>query len=358
MADDKSHYTPAQRRVLEEKLRALKAGTYKPNPKPRDWGERYTDDQAAIMARKLKKVYAEAAEDLKAKSESFRAAHEQRVKKYRAQVAAGQITEEDYRAWMRGQVFQGEQWRKKREQLARHMADVDAQAMRMINDGKTAVFAESANYLAYRLENQAGANLGFGLYDRDAVNRLIREEPRLLPRPRIDRDKDVAWYNRMIGNAVTQGILQGEDLDEIVMRVALDTGERSLSAMRRNVRTAYTGAQNAGRLQGLRRAQALGVRVKKRWMATLDAATRDAHADLDGQTVDVDAPFESALGPIMYPGDPSAAPGNVYNCRCTIVYVYEGVNADYDRVDDTGENVGALTYREWKAAKAKGGARA
>lgn len=32
----------------------------------------------------------------------------------------------------------------------------------------------------------------------------------------------------------------------------------------------------------------------------------------------MDKPFESELGDIMYPGDPSADPANVYNCRCTI----------------------------------------
>ena len=39
---------------------------------------------------------------------------------------------------------------------------------------------------------------------------------------------------------------------------------------------------------------------------------------LDGQLADVDKPFESELGDIMFPGDPEAHPANVYNCRCTV----------------------------------------
>jgi len=317
----------------------------------RDAGTEYTDRAYKSLTDKLNAVYKEAANDLYMKQQSFNRAHEARVKKYRAQVEAGQITEADYQAWMRGQIFQGEAWEKKREQLAESLAKVDQTAMSMINDGKLDVFGENANYLAYQLEHKAGTNLGFGLYDQNTVKRLVRDEPRLLPRPAIDEGRDVRWYNDIINRAVTQGILQGEDLDGITMRVALDTGERSLSAMRRNARTAYTGAQNAGRVEGMRQAQRLGIDVKKRWMATFDAHTRDAHADLDGQTVGVDEPFESMLGPIMYPGDPSAAPGNVYNCRCTLVYEYPQFPAEIDRRDENGENVGALTYRQWKAAK-------
>lgn len=320
----------------------------------KDYGTEYTDKAYKSVTDRLNAAYKEAAQDLYAKQQSFLRAHEARVRKYRAQVEAGQITEADYQAWMQGQIFQGEAWAKRREQMAEAMTRVDENAMAMINDGKMEVFGENANYLAYQLEQRAGADLGFGLYDQSTVKRLIRDEPQMLPLPKIDKGRDVAWYNDIISRAVTQGILQGEDLDGIVMRVALDTGEKSLSAMRRNARTAYTGAQNAGRVAGMRDARKLGIQVKKRWMAFLDAHTRDAHAELDGQSVDVDQPFESMLGPIMYPGDPDAAPGNVYNCRCTLVYDYPKFPDAIDRKDDSGEKVGDITYREWQTYKETG----
>jgi len=320
-----------------------------------DAGETYTEQRLREVSTRLHTVYQQAASDLYMKQASWLHAHEKRVEKYQAQLRSGLITKADYEAWMQGQLFQEEAWALKRGQLARAMVDVDRQALAIINDGKLDVFAENANWMGYQLEHDLGASMGFGLYDRQTLSRLIRDQPNLLPMPEIDEGKDYAWYNKVISDAVTQGILQGETLDQIVLRVATDTGEKSLYAMRRNARTAYTGAQNAGRIEGLRQARdELGIAVKKRWLATLDSKTRDAHANLDGQVAEIDEPFESLLGPIDYPGDPAAEPANVYNCRCTLTYVYDKYStAAVPRVDaETGENVGAMTYEEWRRMKA------
>lgn len=324
--------------------------------KPPDEGAALTDKRLKDLITRLHVAYQEAADDLYAKQTSWLHAHEKRVEKYRAQVEAGLITQADFDAWMQGQLFQERAWRLKRGQLAREMVNVDKQAMRMINDGKIDVFAENANWMGFEIDQDTGgAAAAFGLYDRQAVSRLIRDDPNLLPMPEIDEAKDYQWYNKVIQSAVTQGILQGESLDRITLRVAVETGEKSLYAMRRNARTAYTGAQNAGRVEGMRQARdELGIQVKKRWMATLDDKTRDAHGDLDGKTADIDEPFESLLGPIMYPGDPDAVPANVYNCRCTLAHFYPKYNnAGIRRIDaETGESAGEVTFKEWMKAHA------
>ena len=172
--------------------------------------------------------------------------------------------------------------------------------------------------MGYTLEHGEGVNFGFTLYDENTVARLLRDNPQMLPKAKVKKDKAYTWYNQLVNNCVTQGIIQGEGIAAIARRIGETTGERTKSAMLRNARTAFTGAQNAGRIEALHQAQALGINVKKRWMATFDARTRDAHADLDGQIQEVDDPFESSLGKIMFPGDPKARPGNVYNCRCMV----------------------------------------
>lgn len=323
----------------------------------RDLGARMTDGQYAVIQRRLKDIYTESARGIRAKTLQFARAHESRVLKYKKQLEAGEINQADFDAWMRGQLFQGRAWEQRAAQIAEAMTRADEQAMALVNRGKLGVFIDNANYIGYTAERHAGARLGFGLYDQETVARLIRDDPALLPMGKIDPAKNYAWYNRKMGDIVTQGILQGEDLDGMMMRMALDLNESSLSTLQRNVRTAYTSAQNAGREAAMRQVQAKGLRVQKRWICTHDAYTRDAHADLDGQIVDVDSPFDSLLGPIMYPGDPGADPKNVYNCRCALGYVYPDYDqgqglprTDGEADDNTAHNE---NYREWLARKAK-----
>ena len=331
-------------------LNRVQSGGYR-NP-----ADAFADDKYEQVARRLRLMYHNASADLQAKQWDWLQRHEKRVEKYRAQVDAGLLTEDDYRAWMRGQLFQQREWELKRGQLARAMVDVDKQAMQIINQGRREVFADNANFIGFRIDQQTGgAAAAFGLYDQKAIDRLIRDRPNLLPMPSIDEAKDYAWYNRVINDAVTQGILQGEMLDQIVQRIAEEANDKSLYAMRRNARTAYTSAQNAGRMEGMRQARdELGIQVKKRWLCTLDDKTRDAHALLDGKTAEIDEPFDSILGPIMFPGDPDAEPANVYNCRCTLEEVPAGHQWKMDRRDnETGEIVGDMTYKQWMEKKAK-----
>lgn len=79
-----------------------------------------------------------------------------------------------------------------------------------------------------------------------------------------------------------------------------------------------TSAECKGRQDGFVKAQNDGIIMQREWIAAIDGRTRHAHRLIDGQLADVDKPFKSELGDIMYPGDPTAAPDNVYNCRCTL----------------------------------------
>lgn len=318
-----------------------------------DYGQKATDAEFRRLRAKINDIYKQAYKEIEQKGREFAQAHARREAQMRQMVADGKMTQADFDAWMRGQVFQGEQWQKKKQQMADTLYHADQVAQEMVNDSRFNVFAANANYMGYALEHDAGIKTNFGLYDADSVRRLVKKEPDLLPPKKyVGKDKSYQWYNRQVQTAITQGIIQGESLDKIAHRIGKQTGETNASAMLRNARTMQTGAQNAGRIEGLHQAQELGIKVKKQWMATLDSHTRDAHADLDGQIADVDEPFDSELGPIMYPGDPDADPANVWNCRCTLVYVYpEYPNSMERRDNETGENVGDMTYREWEEMK-------
>jgi hypothetical protein len=85
-------------------------------------------------------------------------------------------------------------------------------------------------------------------------------------------------------------------------------------------------AANTGAHQGWSQiAEQVGIdkgELRRFWVDTNDAHTRDAHRaipDMNPDGVGLDEPFDSPLGPIMYPGDPDADPANSINCRCRIV---------------------------------------
>ena len=124
-------------------------------------------------------------------------------------------------------------------------------------------------------------------------------------------------------------------------------------------------------MQTLRDAKSMGIKVKKRWLATLDSRTRDAHQHLDNQVQEVDKPFRSDLGLIMYPGDFEAAAANVWNCRCTLVYDYDEYPTQYSErrayaeyIDDNGEyhresyTLANVSYNTWKKIKDRNNQRA
>jgi SPP1 gp7 family putative phage head morphogenesis protein len=57
----------------------------------------------------------------------------------------------------------------------------------------------------------------------------------------------------------------------------------------------------------------------REWVAVEDERTRPAHAEADGQQVDMDQPFEVDGELIDRPGEGS--PENSINCRCTVIYI-------------------------------------
>lgn len=317
-----------------------------------DPGTRYTDQQQQILEKRMREVYSEAQKDLQAKLDDYMRKHKARDVRMRAKLASGKITKEQYDNWMRGQVFMGDQWRAKVKQMTNTLTDANRQSLNILRGSQIDVFGENATFQAFEIEKNFGINFGFGVYDTNTVAILLRDQPELLPRKTVNGRKDAAWNRTKIANCITQGILQGESIDQIARRMARDTSSTNMEAMTRYARTAMTGAQNAGRINMLNNALSMGIQVKKKWMATFNSCTRDAHRNLDGETAEVNQPFQSDLGPILYPGDPHAHPGNVYNCRCTLVYEYLDYPSEYERYDNIeGHPVKEMTYKEWVATK-------
>lgn len=323
-----------------------------------DLSVKYTDRKVRQLERKLRKVYRDAQNDIEKKLDTFLEKSAAREQMYLQKVKDGTMTQEAFDHWKKGQLLYSNNFKAQQESIAKVLSNANSIANDMINGGKADVFAFAGNYTGYEMEHGFGVNFGFDLYNEKAVERLVRDNPKILPKPRVSIPKDERWNMKLMRSQITQGILQGESIPKIARRLFEAVPNSNRKQMVLHARTAMTGAQNAGRQARFEEADEMGIKIKKVWVASLDSRTRELHQELDGQEVDPDEDFEVDGYKIAFPGDPSAEPEMVYNCRCTMKTRLVDYPAKFDRRaknEDGSYSIvpGDMTYKEWAAMKAK-----
>lgn len=287
-----------------------------------DEAHRLTDKEIERMERHLSEIYARAEKELTEKAEKYFAQFQKLDEKKRALVDAGKMTEREYQRWRRGKLMTGKHWTELKEQAAQELLNANRTAQAYINGQLPKIYSINYNGVGEAVES-AVSGYSFELVDAATVKRLATTDKTLLPYKIVDGKKDVRWNTQKVNSEIMQGIIQGESIPKMAKRLQNVTEMNRVSAIR-NARTSATSAENKGRMDSLHAAAEKGVITHKVWMAAIDARTREAHRLLDGQEQEIDDPFESELGDIMYPGDPDADPANVYNCRCTLTYKVVG----------------------------------
>ena len=329
-----------------------------------DEGHKLTDKELAKLERRIAKLYREAGKELQATIDAYFEQFKKRDEEMKALIGTVQNgkewTEADYKQWRLNQIGRGERYQAMRDKVAHRVTDANAVAVSYTNDATPGIYSLNRNYAAYTIEQVAG-NVGFDLWDEQAVKRLIVEQPGLMPyyppKRALKRGIDLAYGKKQITASVTSSILQGKSIkhmaDDLQKRITTMSRDSAI----RTARTAVTGAQNAGRMDSYAAADKMGIKLKREWVATLDNRTRHAHAMLDGQQADIDKPFKVNGYDIMFPGDTSAPGYLVYNCRCTTIAVVDGVDTSSAqrraRNADMGETevISNMSYAEWAGWK-------
>lgn len=309
-----------------------------------DPGHAQVDTMLEEIQQRVSAEYLRAYEEAQAKLDDYLERFRAKDEIHRENVARGVETEADYREWRRGQILVGNRWQEMVDTLAEDYRNADRVAASIVNGYAPDAYALNHDYATFQVEKGSNLDTSYTLYSRATVERLLRDQPDLLPRAKVDGKKDKAWNRKHIASAVTQGVLQGEDLRQVSKRIrsVADMDER---AAMRTARTAMTSAQNAGRLDAYRRSAAMGIDVRKRWRSTLDGHTRHSHRRLDDEVAGLDEAFSNGL---MYPGDPSGAGREVYNCRCTMVPYLPDYPAD--KVE-RASRLGSMSYEEWREGR-------
>jgi uncharacterized protein with gpF-like domain len=133
-----------------------------------------------------------------------------------------------------------------------------------------------------------------------------------------------------VNRAIREGIAENESVSEVQRRVTstlrrmADGGDDpdtdiNQSRARRIASTTTTTAFEKGQEKAMRENGMFG----RMWLSQRDVHVRRGHLEADGQTVELDEPFEVAPSlaaseeELQFPGDPEGSPANVINCRCT-----------------------------------------
>ena len=319
-----------------------------------DAGHNITDKILDELEKRVAEEYRIAQEDMKKKLKDYLAQYRVGLAEQKQLLKDGKITNQEYTDWYKRHIAMGKRWSDMRDVLAHDYHNANQIAMKMAYDTQKDVYAINRNYATYQVEHDAMIDTSYTLYDRDTVERILRDNPKLFHDPgtkkqrEIAKNKDLQWNKQKVNSAILQGILQGESIEKLANRLESVT-EKNYNAAVRNVRTAVTGAQNAGRVDGYKRAQDLGIDLMQEWMATLDNRTRHEHRLLHGQRVKVGEPFIIDGHKLMYPGDPNGAGYLVYNCRCTLISQIKGFESA--KVEKSPK-MGGLTFEQWQNAKA------
>lgn len=325
-----------------------------------DIGARETDYLIADMERRIKQEYTQAMLETQTKLNDYMRRYRLKDKKWQEWVREGKKTKKEYEQWRVGQIAMGKRWEEMRDTLAHDLRNADNIARSITEGYLPDIYALNHDYSTFQIEKDSLIDTSYTLYRRETAEKILRDDLQMLPKPgkTVEREilegKALRWNNQRIQSVMIQSLLQGESIPDIATRLARAVSDSNRKAAVRNARTMATGAQNAGRLDAMKRANAKGLNEKKQWLATLDGRTRHSHRVLDGQIRDVEKPFIVDKMKIMFPGDNSADPSLVYNCRCTLVAVHDVKSAKKEIRDMSlrrNDKLEGMSYDEWRESK-------
>ena len=311
-------------------------------------GQLETETELKRLETKLKKTYKQASEEVQKKLDDYLKQFKIEEKEWRQKLNDGDITKAKFQKWYSNKVMNAERWAAMRDTLAEDLTNFNAIANDLVRDSMLNIFAINHNYGTFEIENGLSINTSYTLYNADTVANLIKNDPDILKRPSLDINLDKRWNKKLFQSQITQGILQGESIDNLAKRVALGTTKQDKNAAIRNARTATTCAQNAGRTQSYQRAVNMGIELYQVWLATLDSRTRSSHRHMDGEKVKVvkgkRVKFSNGL---RFPADPDGRPEEFWNCRCTLVTSFDE-NEDFTDIKNRANKLDGQAYKEWK----------
>ena len=190
---------------------------------------------------------------------------------------------------------------------------------------------------AWSYDNALKVDLGWGQIPTRQVKAAVWNKTNLGSLRALSTDA-----RRRLKDTITQGLIRGSSMDQMMRGVRDALGVSSRQAMT-IVRTEAHRAREVGHLMASQESADKGVELLRVWDAALDSRTRSLHARLDGMKVKVDEKF---LGMTKYPGG-FGRPAQDINCRCRVFDIIEGYEPETRRASADADPQPTRTFRKW-----------
>lgn len=300
-----------------------------------DKGHKFTDKEIERLENILKRHYGKTNKAVTEILSEYLKQYEDRIAEYEERVDSGEMTEQQYEDAVYMLITTGNEWAQTEDQIVSEYVKADASAMEVVGASMITIYLYNALYKSQRMNSRASAKFSFDFElprifrDNDSPFAIItdllngRAFRRMLPPPNPDKMKDRLWHRVKLNSIIRQGIRKGKSINKIAEDVERLTG-MDIKAAFRAARTACTNAENSAKLDAMIAFRdKYGIDVKKMWYATLDGRTRTHHREIHGEIRELEEKFSNNL---LFPADPNGAPSEVYNCRCTMLELIEGVD--------------------------------
>jgi hypothetical protein len=235
------------------------------------------------------------------------------------------------------------------KQLADIIKGINGEVITITTDAIKDLYEYNYYFNAYSMESTLGVRLGFGLLRASDIKASV-----LNPLDHIkwtDRQSDHAIkYLSQIRGELTQGFIKGSSYLDIAKKIEkktkITTNKSLLISQTEGHRVVQLGKLDAmGTAETA--ADALGLTLKRVWVATLDDSTRDDHAEMDGQESDEDGMFHFPSGGTTEAPGMSGIPEEDIQCRCTIQQQIEGFEPEMRKDNISKQLIPSMTYEKW-----------
>ena len=305
-----------------------------------DYMSRRMDKELKRLEEEITALYEQVEHDLIVEFEKYTEKITPQILALQNALEMGEITETEYQLLVRSKILSTKMYKEAINLFADMLVKADVAAMALTRGELPYVIASSYNFiesLGWKAADDAGLSVGtFQIFNAEAVQKLIRDNPRLLPY--VDLPADQQWNMQKINNTITHAITKGDKMDDIAKQLQNVANMDNNTAIR-TARTAFTYAENLGRDEAYHDLKKKGIPVKKMWSAVLDNRTRETHRLLNGTFANENDLFGEGILDVLLrcPADPMGEPQEIYNCRCRESIVFTESLVDHSNDDDLYE---------------------